>query len=183
MARIPYPDTRQLDEAAPVVQRIVAERGGLLNLYRMLLHAPPVAEGWLRLMTAVRQRSTLSGRLRELVILWIGIENGAAYEVAAHTPIGLAEGIGQEQIDALAHWESAGCFDAGERAALAYAQAMTRSVHVPDTVATEVRVHFNAREVVELTVTIASYNMVSRFLEAIGVDPEPAKAAPTAPSR
>jgi alkylhydroperoxidase family enzyme len=56
-----------------------------------------------------------------------------------------------------------------ERAVLAYADAMTRSVQVPDAVFQAVRPYFQDRELVELTATIAAYNMVSRFLEALQV--------------
>ncbi len=63
-----------------------------------------------------------------------------------------------------------------ERAALAYCDAMTRHVHVPDDVAQAVAALFPPRQVVELTATIAGYNCVSRVLEALeikGSDPLP----------
>jgi hypothetical protein len=66
MARLPYADLDTPD-AQPLVQRIVAERGSVLHLYQMLLHSPPLAEGWLTYMTAVRQQLALPGALRELV--------------------------------------------------------------------------------------------------------------------
>ena len=47
MARIPYPDPSRY-EREPLAERIKRERvGKLLNLCKMLLHSPPVAEGWL----------------------------------------------------------------------------------------------------------------------------------------
>lgn len=36
----------------------------MLNLYRMLLNSPPVAEGWLTLFTAIRQKAKLADRYR-----------------------------------------------------------------------------------------------------------------------
>jgi alkylhydroperoxidase family enzyme len=170
MARIPYPDTDGPD-LAPLVARIKAERGGrLLNLYRMLLHSPPIASGWLALFTAIRQQSTLAGRLRELVILRIAVLNGAEYEFKAHVPFALQEGFTQAQLDALkAGHEPDGLTDA-EDAVLVYAEAMTRTVRVPDPVFAAVRKHLGDRELVELTATIAGYNLVSRVLEALKID-------------
>ena len=52
---------------------------------------------------------------------------------------------------------------------LAYVAAMTRGIRVPDSVFDEVRRCFDDRAIVELTVTIAAYNMVSRFLEALEI--------------
>ena len=57
-------------------------------------------------------------------------------------------------------------------AVLAYTEVMTRDIQVPDKVYSGVRKYFPDREIVELTATIAGYNLVSRFLEALRVDPE-----------
>lgn len=46
MAKLPYADIKR-SEVAPLVKRITEERGSVLHLYQMLLHSPPVAEGWL----------------------------------------------------------------------------------------------------------------------------------------
>ena len=85
-------------------------------------------------------------------------------------------GATQAQLDALPDWAGSDAFDATERAALAYCDAMTQQVHVPDDVARAVRDRFAHRQLVELTVTVAGYNCVSRVLEALeinGADPLP----------
>jgi alkylhydroperoxidase family enzyme len=170
MARISYPNPGD-PEIAPLVERIKSERGKLLNLYGMLLHSPPLAEGWLAFLTAIRQKCSLSGRIRELVIMRVAVINDADYEFRAHTPFALKEGISQLQIDALREGKF-DVFDALERSVLAYCDSMTREVHVPDAVFEAVRMHFNERELVELSATIAAYNLVSRFLEALQIDHE-----------
>jgi alkylhydroperoxidase family enzyme len=75
VARIPYADPDR-PEVQDIVRRITAERGSVLHLYRMLLHSPPIAAGWLACFTAIRQQSSLPGDLRELVIMRIAIVNG-----------------------------------------------------------------------------------------------------------
>ncbi len=168
MARISYPDPNN-PEIAPLVERIKGERGKLFNLYGMLLHSPPVAEGWLAFLTAIRQKCSLPGRIRELVIMRIAVINGAEVEFRAHARFALEEGISQLQIDALRDG-TLDLFDDLERGVLAYSESMTRDVHVPDAVFEAVKIHFNERELVELTATIAAYNLVSRFLEALQID-------------
>jgi alkylhydroperoxidase family enzyme len=172
LARIPYPDYAS-PEVRPLVERIKRERGGkMLNLYRMLMHSPPFAEGWLTFFTAVRQKGVLSGRHRELAIMRIAVINGADYEFMQHVPFALKEGLTQPQLDALrAGRDPEGVTDA-DRAVLAYTDAMTRNVRVSDDVFAQVRRAFGDRALVELTVTVAGYNCVSRFLEAIQVDHE-----------
>lgn len=169
MARIPYADL-SAPEAQPLVQRIVAERGSVLHLYQMLMHSPPLAEGWLGFMTQVRQKLALGGALRELVIMRIAHLNGAPYEADQHAPIALKEGLSQAQLDALADWPAAPeRYTPLQRDVLALCDAMTREVHVDAAVVEAVRAHLGERQLVELVATIASYNMVSRFLEALQI--------------
>ena len=168
MARIPYADANH-PAIAPLVEKIKGERGKVFNLYGMLLHSPPVAEGWLAFLTAIRQKCSLSARIRELVIMRIAVMNGADYEFRAHTPFALAEGITQQQIASLAAGDVS-LFDPVEQSALAYSESMTRDIHVPQAVFDAVKIHFNEREMVELTATIGAYNLVSRFLEAMQID-------------
>ncbi len=171
MARISYADD-QNPEVAELAAQIRKERGKMHNLYRMLLNSPPVARGWLNLLTAVRQQCRLSGKYRELSVLRVAIVNGADYEYQSHIPHALKEGLTQQQIDALPQWEESDAFNGVERAVLAYTDSMTRQVHVPDAVFDALRPHFDARELTELTATIGAYNLVSRFLEAVKIDHE-----------
>jgi AhpD family alkylhydroperoxidase len=172
MARIGYPDGSD-PEVATLRAQIIAERGKMANLYRLLLNSPPVAQGWLNFLTAIRQKTTISPAIRELSILRIAIINKADYEFVSHVPFALAAGLSKEEIDAIAQWEDATFFSPVQRAVLAYTDSMTRDVHVPDDVFAQVRPHFNDRGMTELTATVAAYNLVSRFLEALQVDPEP----------
>jgi AhpD family alkylhydroperoxidase len=155
-------------EQDALIKTIKAERGGrLLDLYAVLLNSPPIAEGWLKLFTAIRQKSKLNGALRELAILRVALLNGAAYEYRAHVPFALKEGVAQEKIDALEGWRDSKLYSKEERAVLAYTDAMTREIKVSDEVFAAVRAALDERETVELTATIAGYNLVSRFLVAM----------------
>jgi alkylhydroperoxidase family enzyme len=173
MARVPFLDDTSHPELKPLADRIRAERGGrLFNLYRVLLNNPRIAEGWLALFTAIRQQSELDGRYRELAIMLIAVVNGAEYEYVQHIPFALKAGLTQAQLDALREWRSSRLFEDADRAVLEYAEVMTRSIQVPDDVFAAVARHFDAKQTVELTATIAGYNLVSRFLEALKVDHE-----------
>ena len=172
MARIPYADAND-PATRELTQQIKRERGGnVLNLYRMLLHSPPIAQGWLNLFTAIRQQALLPGRYRELAILRVAMINRADYEFTQHIPFALKEGCTSGQIETLRSGDVPSEFDARDRAVLDYAAAMTRDIRVPDEVFARVRDVFSDREVVELTATVAGYNLVSRFLEAMQIDHE-----------
>ena len=102
----------------------------------------------------------------------MAVINGAPYEFTAHVPHGLKGGLSQAQIDALDAWSVSDLFDAKERAVLAYTDAMTREIRVPEAIIRSLKVFLDDRELVELTATIGGYNLVSRFLEAMQVDHE-----------
>jgi alkylhydroperoxidase family enzyme len=166
--------------AAPpeLVAAIRARRGGeLLNLDRMLLLSPPYAQGWNALLGEVRTRLELAPKLRELAICAVAVLNGADYEFAQHAPEFLAAGGTRAQLEALrAANDTDGQskdFCAAERAVLDLTREMTRQVRVTDEVFERARaVLSDARQMVELVAVIATYNMVSRFLVALAVEPE-----------
>jgi AhpD family alkylhydroperoxidase len=174
MARLPYADLSAPD-AAPLVEQIIAERGSVLHLYQMLLHSPPIAKGWLNHLTGIRHHSSLPGDLRELVIMRVALLNRAPYEADQHAPIALAEGLSQAQLDALSNWQDSDQFTPIQCAVLAYTDAMTLQVQMEPAIFQAIRQHFNERLTVELTATIATYNMVSRFLEALHIHSDDAR--------
>jgi len=81
MARLQYADPNDAS-VRELVERIIAERGSMLHLYQMLSHSAPIAEGWLALMTAVRQTSALTGKLRELVIMRIAMLSNSTKRIS-----------------------------------------------------------------------------------------------------
>jgi alkylhydroperoxidase family enzyme len=177
MAAIPY-QPQDLAEPRDLVAAIRARRGGkLLNLDRMLLHSPPLAQGWNAYMGAVRTELAVSPKLRELAMCVVAVLNHADYEFHHHAPEFLRAGGTAAQLDVLGHagdpQADLSAFDAAERAVLALTVEMTRSVSVRDATMASVRAALpDDRQVVEIVAVVAAYNMVSRFLVALGVDPE-----------
>ncbi|MBK8016948.1 MAG: carboxymuconolactone decarboxylase family protein [Betaproteobacteria bacterium] len=176
MTRLPL-----LDDAADpaLAARIRAERGGkLLALYRVLMHSPGVAGAWLQFFTVIRQQCSLPARTRELAILQVAVANRARYEFEQHVPFALAAGLEARQLDGLKMGDLEAVrplFEAADFAVLAYTDAMTRSIQVPDDVFDAVKRRLPDDQMVELTATVAGYNMVSRFLEALHIHEEPAR--------
>jgi alkylhydroperoxidase family enzyme len=173
MARIPLIEETDHPELAEVIGRV--GRGGVLvNVYKLLLHSPALAQTWFDHNGAVRWQTKLSGRLREIVIIRIAHLNGIDYVLAQHVPaLAVAEGMTVAECEALADWRATSLFDLRERAALAYAEAMTLSTSVPDDVFAGVRNHFDDREIVELSVLIGTYIMHNRVMKALAIDLEP----------
>jgi alkylhydroperoxidase family enzyme len=161
-------------EANDFVDRVQRQRRGtLLKLYKVLLHSPPLAESWFGHMNAVRWGSTLSGRLRELIIIRIATIHAVAYVVRQHVPaLAEADGVSVAECEALKDWRHSVSFIEAERAALAYCDSVTTEVNVADDVFEALRPHYSERQIVELTVLIAAYNMHVRVIQALEIEPE-----------
>lgn len=175
MARVSLIDEEQHPELADLVARIRGARGGrLINIYRMMLHSPVLANTWFDLNNAVRTDTEIDGQCRELAIIRIAILNDVAYILRAHGPAyALKEGLTPAQVEALADWRPSTLFDDKQRALLGYTDAMTRHIDVPDEVFSVLQGYFNERQIVELTMLIGAYNMHTRVLKALKIDPEP----------
>jgi alkylhydroperoxidase family enzyme len=175
MARVSFIEEKDHPELAELIGNIRAgRRGALINVYKLLLHSPPLAASWLDLISSARYKTELDGRLREIAIIRVAYLNRTDYVVNQHVPqLSAPEGLSQAECDALADWRDSEFFTARERAALAYTDAMTRDIAVPDEVFEALRPHYNERQIVELTVLIGTYNMHTRVFMALGIDPEP----------
>jgi alkylhydroperoxidase family enzyme len=178
MAKIPYPPD-DTDELREVVQAIRERRGGgLLNLDRMLLHSPPLAQGWNRFVGTVRSDLALAPKLRELAMCAVAVVNYAAYEFEHHAPEFIKAGGAMDQLKALLDIDAAAAdqqlFDAAEAAVLQLTLEMSRYVAVSDATFQAAQAAMpDERHLVELIGVISAYNMVSRFLVAMDIDQEP----------
>jgi alkylhydroperoxidase family enzyme len=162
-----------------LVQAILERRGGaLLNLDRALLWSEPLARGWNTYLRNVRTGLGASRKLRELGICTVALLTGAHYEYHHHAPDFLAAGGTQAELDALQAFVKAprGAALEGlqgdEALVVRYAAQMTRDVKVDDALFALLQQRFDTTELVEITAAIATYNMVARFLVALGVTPE-----------
>jgi len=156
-------------ELAALEEKILQERGNISPLYQILLNAPEIAQGWEALLTAIRNRNSLSPAIREMIILRVAVLNRANYEFDAHAPHAIKAGMSQEKIESLKESTISDVFDEKECLILKLTDVMTQDIQVPDTVFDQVRPYFNDQEILELVATISAYNMVSRLLNALHI--------------
>jgi len=176
MPRLPYVTDAEAGDTALVSAIRTRRGGGLLNLDRQLLHSPPFAQGWNALLGAVRTQLTVDARLRELAMCVVAVINGAEYEYIHHAPLFVAAGGTQEQVEAVHRMETEtidpALFDELGNATIALARQMTELVEVDEATFAQLREVLSPQEIVELVGVVATYNMVSRFLVALHVEPE-----------
>ena len=124
--------------------------------------------------------SKIDRRLLELVKLRSSMMNGCAYCVDMHSKDARALGESEQRLYALSVWREAPFFTPQERAALAWAEAVTDvgAGHIPDEVYRLAREHFDERQLVDLTMAIIAINAWNRLaiaFRAVTGSYEPAK--------
>ena len=180
--RIPDWTPERKPQPDDLVQAILERRGGaLLNLDRALLWSEPLARGWNAYLKNVRTGLGASRKLRELGICTVALLTGAHYEYHHHAPDFLAAGGTQPELDALqafladpAQPGPGAPLGIDEALVVRYAAQMTRDVQVDEALFAQLQARFDTTQLVEITAAIATYNMVARFLVALGVTPEDA---------
>jgi AhpD family alkylhydroperoxidase len=169
-ARVPFITPGSRPELAELERTILAERGRVSILYQALLNSPPLASGWERLLTAVRNQNSLPADLRELMIIRVAVLNHANFELHAHIPHATAAGMAAEKIAELQRPAPAlAVFTETEQLLIRLTDAMTRDVKVPSAIMDTLQARFDARGVLEAVATVAAYNMVSRLLVALEI--------------
>jgi len=172
MARIPLVDENATPEIAALAKKIRGARGGQLHVfYKALLHSPDIASAWFEFNSAVRFKTALDDRVRELVIMRVAALTGCEYVWSVHeAQYAVPAGLTSKDVAALREIRVGDAFNAREQTLLTYVDAMTRDVAVPDEVFEAMLRHFDARELAEITVLVGAYNMQTRVLRALGVE-------------
>ncbi|MEN5147629.1 MULTISPECIES: carboxymuconolactone decarboxylase family protein [Brevundimonas] len=125
----------------------------------------------MKAMTALEDAAkgvSIPQSVRELVKMRVSQINGCAYCLNLHASEARSAGVPQQKLDVLAAWRESPAFDEKERAALLWAEALTRleTSGASDADYNKFAAAFDERERVEMTLVITTINAWNRF--AIG---------------
>lgn len=118
-------------------------------------------------------KSTVEKNLLHLIEYRVSQINGCAYCLDMHSKDLRHEGETEQRIYMISAWEETPLYSPRERAALAYAEAMTKlgEGHVPDEVFAQVKSEFSDEELIDLTLAIATINAWNRINIAFRTTP------------
>lgn len=118
-------------------------------------------------------KSSLEKSLQHLLKFRVSQINGCAYCLDMHSKDLRASGETEQRLYLLDAWRESPFYTNRERAALAWAEAITLVTqgHVPDEVYEEVRKEFNEQELIDLTLAITTINSWNRFSIAFRTTP------------
>lgn len=109
--------------------------------------------------------STLSPQLKELIEFRVSQINGCAYCLDMHSKDLRASGETEQRIYMLSAWRETELYSPKERAALAWAEALTtlRDQEVPEAVFQEATAQFSEQELIDVTTAVLLINCHNRI--------------------
>ena len=152
--------------------RLAATGGPVRNIHRTQGNNPEVLRASRTFSNAVWTKGGFDPATRELIILRTARVAGSVYEWQQHVPIGLAAGLTRERIGALNAWQNASLFSPGERAILAYVDAVAGLGAIPGELVEALKEHFPAATIVGITMLTGFYLAMARFMAALDIDLE-----------
>jgi AhpD family alkylhydroperoxidase len=165
------PDTAALYDA------LLAQRGVVPNMFKVLAHSPGIAQGVAGFLRALLSEGALTGWYKELIAIRISILLESEYAITAHKASARKKGASEEQIAAVADFER-GPYSAKEKLGLRLADRLHRGPRaVDDLFYAELKEAFEDTELVELFLTAAAFEMFPRFIDGLHIPVTPLPAA------
>jgi 4-carboxymuconolactone decarboxylase len=151
---------------------LVDESGVLQGPFGGFLLSPAVGEALQQLGAAIRYRTTLTPRMRELAILVVAAHHGSPFERHAHEAVGRAAGLTEQEMSAVAERRHVPLDDAHEAAALELTQAMLEG-DVDDSLWERCAPRLGVPAVFELIALVGYYSTLALQMRVLRTDRVP----------
>jgi 4-carboxymuconolactone decarboxylase len=131
--------------------------GGLAGPFNAMLYAPEVGRALQELGAAIRFRTQLTPRVREMAILVVAQVWNSDYERFSHEPIGREAGLTEPEIEALRAGEDPGFADEPERIAYQVVRALVGPADLDDEQYAAAVAALGEQALVELSALVGYY--------------------------
>jgi len=128
-------------------------------------NASPKAMKAMLAMEALTRDLSIEAPLLQLIRIRASQLNGCAFCTDMHSVDARRAGESERRLYAIAVWRDSGFFNSRERAALAWAEAVTllAESHVPDDLYQLAKAQFSEAELVDLTMAVTTINSWNRL--------------------
>ena len=142
----------------------------LYNILKTLAHHPKMFKRWLPFANHVLFKSSLSPRIREIIILRTGWLCHSEYEWTQHVRISREEaGMNDADFEALEKGSKDPHWNREERAALRAAEELHSDKYISNIVWEEISQYFDQTQTMDIVATVGNYTLVSMMLNTFGV--------------
>lgn len=155
----------------PLLFLLRRKSGRLTEPVRLWSRVPAAFLGFLWMLRALERRaSPLDARLRTLIRTRVSQMEICPFCIDLNGSRALEMGVTEDKLFALADFASSPLYDDTEKAALAFAEAVTLSGRkVDEDLMARLKRHYSDDAIVELAVLIAHQNLSAKFNAALGV--------------
>jgi len=171
MARISYVEKEAASSDIKGIYEQLEQRfGAVPNLVKGLANSPTIFPALMPLIRSILGPNSLDPQLKELAILTTTKLNLCSYCTTQHTAMGQKVGLPIEKIAELP--EVSDIFDEREKAVIRFAREVTENVAASEESISALRKYFDETQIVELNLTIGTFNLLTRFADTIKIDLE-----------
>jgi AhpD family alkylhydroperoxidase len=164
-------------EAAVLYDALLAQRGVVPNMFKVLAYSPDIAKGVAGFLKPLLSDGALSGWYKELVAVRVSILCESQYAIRAHSISAQKKGASPAHIAAVADFEK-GPYSEKEKLGFRLADRLHRGGRqVDDIFYAQLQAVFEDAALVELFLTAGAFEMFPRFIDGlrIPVTPPPVK--------
>ena len=155
----------------PLLFLLRRKTGNLSPSVRLWGRLPGAFFGFLWMLRALNRRAMpLHPTLRALIRTRVSQMDLCAFCIDLNGSKALELGVSVDKLLALTDWAESPLYDAAEQAALAFAEAITRTGGVIDAaLMARLQQHYSHDAVIELAALVAHQNLSTKFNRALGV--------------
>jgi AhpD family alkylhydroperoxidase len=156
-------------EAAALYDVLLAQRGVVPNMFKVLAYSPDIAKGVAGFLKPLLSDGALPGWYKELVAVRVSILCESEYAIRAHSISAQKKGASAAQIAAVADFES-GPYTEKEKLGFRLASRLHGGGRqVDDALYSELKTAFDDGALVELFLTAAAFEMFPRFIDGLRI--------------
>lgn len=145
------------------------EDGRFIGPFNPALLTPVIIGRFLDFQAAEEENTSLTARVRQVVILTVGAVWRSAYELYAHSAAARTTGLSQEAVEALATGDMPGELSASERTAWRFTRGLMAERRVEQPVYDEARTAFGTEGVADMVLLIGAYQTVCGLLNTFEI--------------
>jgi len=147
------------------------EARGMNGMGTMLRH-PALAKAFLTFNNHISTASTLSRRIRELLILRIGWLRCSEYEFAQHLVLGARAGLTSAELERVSLGPDAPGWDPADADLIRAVDELHFKACIEESTYARLAGHFNTQQLIDLVFTVGCYDLLSMAFRTFGVEME-----------
>ncbi len=144
----------------------------IINIFKTIAGHPKLLKNWFPFFSYILNKSRLPKREMEIAILRIGWLCQSEYEWAQHTISAKNIGLTEEEIKKITKGPDAEGWSAFERTLIRAVDELHTNAFINDDTWKALSEKYDNKKLMDLIFTVGQYNLVSMFLNSIGVQLE-----------